>query len=238
MPVTLAPTTMDRPTRGLLIPWLIAIGALVVYLATLSRHYTGDSIEYALAIESSDPTYLLDPYHPLLHPMGLAFSRLWQLLGWTGQALLPLQVLNALGGAACVGLVLALARALTQSTQIAVLVAAGFAVSGGHWMLSVEAEFVTVPLAAMLLVLWGLLAASPSQAKQDRYPVLLGLGTVLAIFCYLTAAFLVPVVITGLALDDRLSPAQRRRHLAIYGATVLAIAVQGPRPGGRPVAAS
>jgi hypothetical protein len=213
---------MSYISRATRLPWITAVAALALYLMTLSRHYSGDGIEYALAIESGQPAYLLDPYHPLLHPLGLAFWQLWQFLGWTGRSLLPLQVLNALGGAACVGLITALGRALTRSNQLAVLVAAGFAVSGGLWMLSVDAEFVTIPMALMLWVLLKLLAAPAGDTRQDlSHPLRLGLGATLAIFSYLTAAFLVPVALVGIASDPHLDIAHKRRQFAVYTAVVL-----------------
>lgn len=207
-------------------PWLAAAVvmavAFVLYLATLSHHYTGDSIGYALTIEGGDPAYLLDPYHPLLHPLGWLFLQLWRLAGWTGRALLPLQVLNALGGALSAGLVASMAWHLGRSFGVAVAAGSGFAVSGGIWMLSVEAEFVTIPLAATLLVLWGLLAVPACHRQRAIYAVLLGLGTTLAVLSYLTGAFLVPVVLVGLWLDDRPAGSDWRRQALRYVASVAA----------------
>lgn len=41
---------------------------------------------------------------------------------------------------------------LSESQRMATIIALGFTVSGGIWLLSVEAEFVTIPLAFQLLV--------------------------------------------------------------------------------------
>lgn len=204
-----------------LAPWLVGAAACLLYLVTLSNHATGDSIEFALAIERATPAVLLDPYHPLLHPAGLLFYRLWQLVGWTGRALVPLQVLNALAGGVCAGLLTAIASVLTRSRGLAALIGAGFAISGAQWLLSVEAEFVTVPLALALVVLWLLLAASPALLTRTRTPVLLGLTTVAAAAAYVSNALLVAVVLVGLRADGRLQPGLRRRHGRIYLAVVL-----------------
>ena len=209
-------------------PWLVGAAACLLYLLTLSNHYSGDSIEYALAIESGERGLLLDPYHPLMHPLGLLFYRLWQAAGWTGRALAPLQVLNALAGGLCAGLVTAIAGRLhrnhpggSRRGALAAAAGVGFAVSGGSWMLSVEAEFVTPALALLLAVLWVLLGASPATAARRSYPVLLAAATAVAVAGYVSSALVVPVVLVGLLADDRLAPAVRRRHCLAYVATVL-----------------
>ena len=215
---------MTPPWRRLM-PWIVGAAACLLYLATLSNHYTGDSIEYALAIEMGYPAQLLDPFHPLLHPAGLLFLRLWQLAGWTGRALLPLEVLNALAGGLCAGLLASIAGVLSGSGGIAAVAGLGFAASGGLWMLSVEAEFVTLPLALLLAVLWAVLCASPAAAARSRYPVILGLATVAAVAGYASSALLVPVVLVSLLADGRLKPALRRRHCLVYMAAVLLLLV-------------
>lgn len=215
--------SLSRPSW--LAPAAVMAAALLLYLATLSHHYTGDSIGYALTIEAGEPAYLLDPYHPLLHPLGWLFVQLWRLAGWTGRALLPLQVLNALGGALSAGLMASMAWQLSRSAGTAVAMGMGFAVSGGIWMLSVDAEFVTIPLAATLLVLWGLLAVPARRRQWAGYAVLLGLGTTLAILTYLTGAFLVPVVLAGLWLDEWPGTSDWRRQAIRYGVTVAATAL-------------
>ena len=65
----------------------MALLALLLYSVTLSRHYTADSLLYALAIEGGDLGALIDPTHLLLHPLGLLWFRLWQAMGWGGRPL-------------------------------------------------------------------------------------------------------------------------------------------------------
>jgi hypothetical protein len=212
---------VKAPAIRRLAPCLVGAAACVLYLATLSHHYTGDSVEYALAIERADPALLLDPYHPLLHPAGLLFYRLWQLAGWTGRALLPLEVLNALAGGLCAGLLTRIAGILSRSAARAAVVGLGFAVSGGLWMLSVEAEFVTLPLALMLTVLWAILGASPSALARSCHPVALALVTAAAMASYVSGALLIAVVLVGLWCDDRVEAALRRRQGRVYLAAVI-----------------
>jgi len=172
---------------------LLGGAAFALYAATLSRQPTADSLIFALMIESGGPPQLTNLRHPLLHPLAWSFVELWRLLGWTGRTLLPLQVLNALGGAATVALVQHLATRVTGSSWIGLAVAAGLAVSGAMWLLSTEAEFVTVPLALNLALFDLIVTAAP--ARWARRPFLFGVGTVLgiAVGVYLSHAVLLPV---------------------------------------------
>src|SRR5262249_22083484 len=72
-------------------------------------------------------------------------------------------------------------------------VAAGLAVSGAMWLLSTEAEFVTVPL-ALNVALFDLIVTAP-PARWARRPFLFGLGMTLgiAVGVYLSHAVLLPV---------------------------------------------
>ena len=179
--------------RSVLGPSLLTIfAALALYLPTLSHHYSADSLLYASAIESGSWRALVHPRHPLLRPVAWLWFRWWQLLGWHGAAMVPLQTLNAVGGALCVGLVMALSARMTGSLGGATLAATGFAVSGGVWLLSTEAEFVTVPLAVELLVLAWILRGEASSATR-----LVGVGSAIAVatLMYLTNAALLPVAL-------------------------------------------
>ncbi len=185
--------------------------AFVLYLATLSRHYTGDSIEFAQAVEHGGLALLSEPHQLLNAPLGWAFCRLWQLAGWSGRALLPLQVFNALAGALAVGFVWAIGRSLTGNPRIALWAAGGFAFSCGTWLLSTDAEFATVPLAVSIAVLWLLLTSGRERRRQPGFAISLGLLTGLASLVYLTNALLAPVVLAGVLLDTSL---RRRERLS------------------------
>jgi hypothetical protein len=206
--------------------WAIVGLTLLLYLLTLSRHYSADSVIYALQIESGQLGQILDPTHLLLQPVAYGWYRLWQGLGWQGESLFPLQVLNALAGAVSVGILYAIGRRLTGSTAIGAVVAAGFAVSGGLWLLSVEAEFVTVPLISALLVLW-LVLAPPQRltARPSAYACVLGGMIGLAIFFYLNSALLILVAAVGLVVRDGRIWREQIRQLAIMMLVVTLVCV-------------
>jgi len=205
---------LDEDFRGRYLGWVISTLALLIYLVTLSRHYTADSLLFALAIENGGIEALIDPTHILLHPLGWIWYQMWRLAGWVQGSLIPLGVLNALAGAICVGLLYSLARRMLRSDLIAGIVAAGFALSGGLWFLSVEAEFVTVPLVLALLVLWLTLVPSETLLRMPLYPVIVGLAAAVSILSFVNNIFLVPVVIIGLWLRTEITV--RRRWRAIF----------------------
>lgn len=167
-------------------------------------------------IESGEPARLFDPTHLLLHPLGSGIYFLWGKLGWQGGALRPSQVLNALGGVAAVGLMMAISHHLTRSRLLAIMVAAGFALSGGIWLLSVDAEYVTIPLAMSLLVLWGVLKLDSSAVSRPVSAILLALATWLAILTYASSVILIAVVVVGFIAQREASSAIRARQLILY----------------------
>lgn len=203
---------VDRIERKF-VPWVIVSLSLSIYLLTLSRHYTADSLLYALDIENGSLQDLVDPTHLALHPIGWIWYQLWKGLGWSNGSILPLGALNALAGAICIGLVLVIALRLSDSLITSLLSAIGFAVSGATWLLSVEAEFVTVPLVSNLLVLYLLIGSSESVRKSRHYSTALGIVTAIAILMYANNVFLILVV--GCVLWFRTGPPIRRQIATI-----------------------
>jgi hypothetical protein len=194
----------------------IAISVFLVYLATLSHNYDGDGIQFAMDVESGDLANLLVPNHMLYPLFGLWFFRGWQFFGWQQGALLPLQVLSALGGALSVGLMYAVSRRLTNSISITIasVVAVGFGVSYGMWVYSTDAESVTIPLALSMLVLLCLIPRHNS--KEGLGPLITGLVCSLSILTYQTGVILVLVVIVGYCMDARLTRSVRFQRVSLF----------------------
>jgi hypothetical protein len=191
--------------RGTAIKGELVLAALaaLLYGLSLSRHYTADSIISALINEGDNR----------------------QGLGWSERSLLPLQMLNGVAGAICVGLMWGLANKLSRSPLAATIIAAGFALSGGLWLLSVEAEFVTIALALQLLALRFIFATPAETAGRPGFAVGLGIVVAIGIVGYLTSAFLVTVALVGFVTSG-LTPEVRRRQITIFPATVLLLAIQ------------
>jgi len=115
---------LAQPRKVSRYPWLwlgVTGAAFLLFVLTLSKNYSVASLEFVTEIEQGDWTMMLHRHKMLVHPMGWFFFKLWQILGWQGKALLPLQVFNALAGAACAGLMYQTARLLTRSTVVSLI---------------------------------------------------------------------------------------------------------------------
>jgi hypothetical protein len=204
-------------------PFFIGGMAFALYLSTLSRNYTGGSIEFVTEIDSNSLLIIMPRHKLLVHVFGWLFIQLWKYLGWIGKSIVPLQVLNALCGAIAVLFVYLISRKLAENSTTAVITAAGFATSCGIWLFSTEAEFVTPPLAESLLVLWLLLLFSEQGLSQSWNIVILGFFTALSILTYSTNIFLVPAVVLGIILLKHQRVPKRIRQIAWYLAIVLVL---------------
>lgn len=200
----------------------IAIGGLAVglYLSTLSRWYSADSLKFANAVDSSNPADRLDVYHLFLHPLGWLWVELWRFGGWTGPSIQPLQVLNALAGGIAIALVAAIAMRTSGSTRAGTLAALGCTVSGGMWVFATEAEDVTLGLCAHLAVLRLILQLEAGGPRRLASSCWLGVALALATLTYINCAMLLAVA----ALAHWQGRTARPRWLRSFVATCAAFA--------------
>ncbi len=203
--------------------FLSGLVALLLYLATLSKQYTGGSLEFAAEIESGLWTALFQPQKLLIHPIGWMFFQLWKLLGWQGGSLLPSQILNAACGALSVGLLFHLIRQLTHSPKVAFWSAAGFMASSGVWIFSTEAEFVTPALAVMLFML--ILTLRPPS--DQRPPFQLGVFSGIAILFYITNIFFLPALAAVWIDAHRKEATAWLKKLLLLGTGVVPVVLPG-----------
>ena len=138
------------------------------FTALSSRHYTGDSIEYALAIELTGPPSA-DPSQSAA-ASGLAWPfRPGRHLAGTGQSLVPLQSPERLWPARYVPGWSQISCRLTGLARPALSdQSGGSPVSGGLGMLSVERNSSAVPLAAAPLILWTSLCCDAGASGQRK----------------------------------------------------------------------
>ena len=189
-------------------PLLLAISVflivLIVYLLTLSDHYSPDSMAFALLVTRNevDQPLFFQAEHLFYPAIGWVWYQLWQFFGYGEGSLRPLQVLNALfgaGGAALFFLALRLLLGKTRNgTFTSFAIALGLAFSYAYWYHSTGAEDQIIANAFalasffVLAVMWG-------QRKSTPY-LALALGTTsgLAILFHATHVLFIPALLYGL----------------------------------------
>jgi len=142
--------------------------ALLLYLAFRSQYFNFDGIACATAVELSDFKHLVHGNHLAYGILGWLFDQGWRLLGYGGRAILPLQVLDGILGAAGAAVFASILLRAGRGVREALLGAAALAVSQAWWFWSLEAQVY------MLGALFAALAAREALADSPS-PELLGL---------------------------------------------------------------
>lgn len=206
---------------------VLAALAALVYLATLSRNFSGDTIRYAVKAETQGMLAGIDLYHLFNQPLAWLAWQAARLAGWQERALVPIQVPNAVAGGAAVGLMFLLGRRLGLSARAATVAAAGLGASCAMWLLATDGEYVTPGLALGLLPLVLLYGAPAATLDRPSFALTLGGALALAGLAFQTNLLLVPVLLWALAQRRELPAARRRR-----AAGLLLAAVTGLYAGG------
>src|SRR5262245_64792969 len=116
---TLANTgTQLVANHGRVAPIALFLGALLLYLRTLTQVHTFDALSYVTSVERKPWTELFHPHHLAYGPLGALALALGRALGYTGGAALPLQLLNAVAGAAGVALLFVIVRRVTRRPDL------------------------------------------------------------------------------------------------------------------------
>src|SRR5215212_2786298 len=147
---------------------------LAIYLATLTQVHTFDALSYVTSVERKPWTEVFHPHHLAYGPLGVLALHAGRMLGYTGGAALPMQVVNALAGALGVTLFYTIVRRVTRRDDLAlvgaVLLAGGYA----YWYYAVEIEVYTV--AALFLIVCLDILTRPGWWRSQRSLLLLGLA--------------------------------------------------------------
>jgi hypothetical protein len=176
----------------------LGIGLLIVYLLTSSQQYDADVLGELKAINHLDVTSP-DPAHMLYVRIGVPFYRLWLTSGYPGDALRPMQVLNACFGAATITLFAVVLRRFRIPWALVLSVSAAAGLSYGFWTHTVDAFFI-IPAAffAMVALICALLlSSSSSTARLAILGLLLGIGFGLAVLSYQANLALIPALIVA-----------------------------------------
>ncbi|WP_029215354.1 protein O-mannosyl-transferase family [Kallotenue papyrolyticum] len=208
---------------GWVVPLALAALTLALYLHTRSQVHTFDALSYIRDVDGRSG-FFFHPHHLLYSPTGWLFFRVWQALGYAGNAELPLQTLNSIVGAALGAGLYRLVWELTRRWWAALLAAGALWFNYGFWYYAVEVEVYHLALLWLLGAL-ALLIELATRPRQ-RTALLLGLLLGLAALYHQTNALLAPVV----AVAALLSPGAWRARcsrLLVAGAIAAGVVVLG-----------
>gem|GEM_PF-3470230 len=195
------PLTSHSPRADtLLIPLAFAVVSSLIYLLTRVGFHTFDGIAYIRDMGKPLSALVL-PHHLIYEPTVLGFYRVWQALGWTGQADAPAQMLSSLAGAGGLALFYKLSWEWSRSRIASIISTLALALSYGYWFYSVEVEIYLPPLFFLLLATWLL---SRAVKEGEGGPIwrfyLIGLAHAMAALIHQASLFIVPAFALGIWL--------------------------------------
>ena len=199
----------------------IAIALLVIYNATLPTNLAAshDSIGYLELIEGSTTPWLFHAHHLLYAVLGRAFWQMWLLLGYTGDALLPLQELNIIFACLSIVVLHMLLKRAFGSRLISLLICTAVAFSFGFWLYSSVVEVYMIPL--FFLILSFSLTYYTFQNPGLKVFVAIGVSNALAILFHQMNILFVVVVLGAILLNHKLSRQQCRFLEIIHRCSLL-----------------
>ncbi|MDD5301850.1 MAG: hypothetical protein PHS14_01970 [Elusimicrobia bacterium] len=169
----------------------IFFAVLFLNLSIRSLFYNFDGVACAIAVELSDFKHLVHGNHLAYGVLGWCFDRLWRIFGYRGQALLVLQTLDSVLGAAGAAVFSSLLRRAGRGEREAVLGAAALSVCHAWWFWSLEAQVY------MLGALFAALAAREALSDKPR-PALTGLWHAGAILGHVGHLMALPALVYAL----------------------------------------
>jgi len=176
---------------------LLFIFTFLLYLATLTSVHTFDALSYVTSVERKPWTEVFHPHHLAYGPLGAVALHLGRLLGYTGGAALPMQLLNAFAGSLGVALFLGLVRRVTGRADVALAAALLLGGAYAYWYYAVEIEVYTV--AALFLILCLDLLVQPGRWTTRRVLALAGAQAGAILFHQTNVLLCAPIAIYALA---------------------------------------
>jgi hypothetical protein len=153
---------MKKSTSETILVTGVFFTTLFLYLSWQSYFFNFDGIACAVAVELSDFKHLVHGNHLAYGVLAWIFDRSWRILGYRGQAIIPMQMLSAILGALGAATVASIFKRSGKSNRESALGACALAVSYAWWFWSLEAQVY------MLGALFASLAAREALGNKPR----------------------------------------------------------------------
>jgi hypothetical protein len=205
----------------------LAAIAFGLYASLLSKAYVFEGLLRAMPIETGRWQHLFAANYLLYGPLGLLFHALLRFLGFLQPAVVSLQVMDALIGAAGIGVFYTLLRRLGGDPLSSVSWAGALACSLGYWLWSTDAENYILSSFLLLINFFAIVKYVQGEWKD---PLILGALHALAILGHIVnAAFgaVILWVIYSVHRGQGLKPALRYAGtaalltLSVYAAVIV-----------------
>ncbi len=201
---------------------IVAAGAFMTaflsYSALLSRNYNGDGLQFVLSIESKYVAGFFQSNHLLYSFVGFIVYELWRFLGWDQGAIIPLQILNAFGGALGLALFSLVVWRITKRWTVVLIATVGLGASLAYWEQSTDVEDEILSVALVILSVWFLLRSEDTGSRRRAlFLIVSALATAVGTLLLQTKVLFVPASLWFLLsgpYDD--SPSARWKRLLIW----------------------
>ena len=204
-----------------------ALVVAVAYLMTLSKNQgvAEDALVYVLSVNAGWGPDLFHPNHLLYNFAGWLGLKTAEGFGYSGDALLVMQVMSALAGAAAIGVVHSLSMQIIRDRALSAIISLACAGSYAFWWYSVEADTYIIPL-LFVLIAGRIFLGSLNPENQRRVFVVGGLLALAALFHQQHVFSAVAFALTAFVAGTR-PIAERFVHaaslLAVSGGLTLAL---------------
>jgi hypothetical protein len=146
----------EAPARPFLLEGLavwLTLTVLNLVLLVRVQNESDDSLWYLWFIRRGHATELFSPYHLVASWIGWAAYNGVRLVGYDGGPLIPMQVLNAMFGAAGIAILWLLLRFATRARLPAIAAAGTLALSYGYWAYSLGPDIYPFATASLIAAL-------------------------------------------------------------------------------------
>jgi len=200
----------------------VALAVLNLILLVRVHNEAEDSIGYLENIRHGVPSQIFNPYHLAHSWLGWIAFRIADGVGYDGGPLVPVQAMNALFGAAGIGLLWLLMRTATQGRRPAATATGIVALSYGYWAYSLGADVYAFSAMTLILALFaGYRAALESSPAAFAA---FGLATGATVLAHNTNVLFGVVGAVAILLATR-DPRPMLRYGLTYSAGVLIVVV-------------